>query len=99
MRKDEADRATARAADRAQQIVSKMKDKGVIEPDLDARAEKALTAAIEVLETPVNQQTKLAAARLVLDFTKSKPTSKQEVTVNAAEAWLAAVAGDDGDEG
>jgi hypothetical protein len=57
-------------------------------PIEDAAAREALTGAIEVLRTPVNQQTKLAAARLVLDFTKAKPASKSEVTVNAAEKWL-----------
>lgn len=57
-------------------------------PIEDDAAREALTGALEVLRTPVNQQTKLAAARLLLDFTKAKPASKSEVTVNAAEAWL-----------
>lgn len=98
MRKEEAARVNAAAAVRAREIVSKMKDKGIIDETVDPRAEKALTAAIEVLETPVNQQTKLAAARLLLDFLKTKPTAKSEVTVNAAEQWLAAIADDSAEE-
>jgi pyruvate/2-oxoacid:ferredoxin oxidoreductase alpha subunit len=58
----------------------------------DERAEKALLATLEVLESPMNQTTKLAAARQVLEWTRAKPASKQEVTVNAAEAWLASIA-------
>ena len=61
-------------------------------PVEDERAEKAMIATLEVLESPMNQTTKLQAARQVLEWTKAKPASKQEVTVNAAEAWLASIA-------
>lgn len=54
----------------------------------DASSEEALQGALEVLRTPASQQIKLAAARLVLDFTKIKPVIKSETTVNAAEKWL-----------
>jgi hypothetical protein len=94
MRRAEAEVINQKAAVKAKEIVAKMKTKGIVDEDIDPRAEQALTAAVQVLETPTNQQTKLAAARLLLDFLKSKPTSKQEVTVNAAEQWLAAIAED-----
>ena len=40
---------------------------------------------------------RLAAARLVLDFTKSKPASKQEVTISHAEEFLASLLDEDED--
>lgn len=58
--------------------------------DLSAAAEEALTEALVVMRGPT-AATKLAAAKLVLDFTMAKPVSKSEVTVNAAEAWLESI--------
>jgi hypothetical protein len=66
-------------------------------PDTETHAAEALEAALTVMRGPQNQTTKLAAAKLVLDFTKAKPVSKSEVTVNAAEAWLASLGTDDSD--
>lgn len=54
----------------------------------DNSAEEALKGALEVLRTPGSQAIKLQAARLLLDFTKIKPVSKSEVSVNKAEDWL-----------
>jgi hypothetical protein len=48
---------------------------------------------------PQDQKLKLAAARLVLDFTKSKPASKSIVAVDEAEAWLSKIAEDNADSG
>jgi hypothetical protein len=81
----------ARAKQIAEETILKMADQGILTNEDDPRAVKALQAAVEVMNTPANQQTKLAAARLILDYTKSKPASKSEVTVNKAEEWLAAV--------
>jgi hypothetical protein len=64
-------------------------------PDLDPIAYEALEGAVQVLREPNSQQTKLAAARLLLEFTKSKPVAKSEVSVNAAEIWLASLGQDD----
>lgn len=64
-------------------------------PDLDAMAKEALEGALTVLRGPQTQQNKLAAAKLLLEFTKSKPVAKSEVSVNAAEAWLASLDKDD----
>lgn len=66
-------------------------------PDMDDSAAEALEAALTVMRGPQNQTTKLAAAKLVLDFTRAKPVSKSEVTVNAAEAWLASLGKEDSD--
>jgi hypothetical protein len=63
--------------------------------DLPEMAEEALEGALTVLRTPNSQQTKLAAAKLILEFTKTKPVAKSEVSVNKAEEWLATLAADD----
>ena len=41
---------------------------------------------------------RLAAARLVLDFTKSRPAATQEVTIGKAEEFLSSLLVDDGQE-
>ena len=65
--------------------------------DLSAAAEEALEATLVTMRSPMNQQVKLTAAKLVLDFTMAKPVSKSEVSVNAAEAWLASIGKDTGE--
>ncbi len=59
----------------------------------DQHALDALTYAVGILKT-VKESTKdkLAAARLVLDYTKSKPASNANLTLNTAEEFLAALA-------
>jgi hypothetical protein len=94
----EATALNAAARERAELIVTKMKEKGVVDENIHPDAEKALKCAVEIVEGGANTQTKLAAARLVLDFRMSKPTSKSEVTVNAAEKWLAEIANDEATE-
>lgn len=76
--------------------MNKLEAAGVLE-DADAQAKEALKAAIAVMRGPVSPKDKLAAARLVLDFTKAKPAQKQDITVSKAEAWLEAVTKDNGD--
>lgn len=99
MRKAEAVPLNEAAKQSAKETMSKLKKAGAI-GDLDARAEEALLESIKVMRAPGDKKVKLAAARLVLDFTKSKPAAKSEVTVNKAEDWLKAVAENDGsDEG
>jgi hypothetical protein len=56
-------------------------------PD-DPRAVEALTEAMTVMRAPNTAKDKIAAARLILDFTKSKPTAKVEHTVKTAEDLL-----------
>jgi hypothetical protein len=92
MRKEEAQQAWAEAKESAKQTMAELEKAGVVTAEDDPKATEALEAAITVMRSPQNQQTKLAAARLVLEYTKSKPASKQHVTVDAAEAWLKEVA-------
>jgi hypothetical protein len=56
-------------------------------PD-DPMAVEALKEAMTVLRSTIPPRDKIAAARLILDFTKSKPTAKVEHTVKTAEDLL-----------
>ena len=57
--------------------------------DTDAgRAEEALTTCVSVMRNSREDKHRLAAANTVLNFTKTKPVQKAEVTVKSAEAWL-----------
>src|SRR5262245_19241916 len=74
MRRPEAEQVWAKARAKAEEIVNKMTDKGIfddVDPDDRDNAKKAMKAAVEVLETPSNQQLKLAASSLILQYTKS----------------------------
>ena len=92
MRSDEAAHEWRFARMYAKEVTKIMVDKGQLEDD--PRVTKAFSAAVEVLESPMSQREKLAAARLILDFLKAKPVSKSEVTVQKAEDWLTAVTAD-----
>lgn len=96
--KAQAEEYWAKAKAEAKVIMQYLKENDMVDtPENDkyaSMAEEALEAAITVVRTPINQQTKLTAARLVLDFTKSKPVSKQEVNVKTAEDWLSNVLAD-----
>jgi hypothetical protein len=67
-------------------IMKKMSDKGQL-PD-DPMAQEALKETLTVLRSQVPPRDKLAAARLLLDFLKAKPTTKVEHTVKTAEDIL-----------
>jgi hypothetical protein len=67
-------------------VLKKMAAEGTL-PD-DPMAREALEETLVVLRTSENHKDKLAAARLLLDFTKPKPTSKTEVTLRTAEDFL-----------
>lgn len=97
-RKEEAAPLNEQAKESAKQTMAELEAAGVLVEDNDA-AKEALQSAIEVMRKPGSKQVQLAAAKLVLEYTKSKPVAKQHVTVNAAEEWLKAVANDSADEG
>jgi hypothetical protein len=79
--------------------MKKLKKAGVLDDVADARAEDALHAAISVMKMDALQpKDRIAAARLVLDFTKAKPAQKQDITVSTAEDWLEAVTADNNGE-
>lgn len=92
VRKEERERINEEARDYARKTILLMADKGILQDGDDPRAVEALQAALETMRVPSNQGTKLAAAKLILEYTKAKPAAKSEVTVNKAEEWLAAIA-------
>ena len=50
-----------------------------------------MSTAVEVMRLVGETRERLAAARLVLDFTKSKPASKSDVSISKAEDFLASL--------
>ena len=50
----------------------------------------ALETAVEVMRMVGDNRERVAAARLVLDFTKQKPASKSEVALSKLKTSLAA---------
>jgi hypothetical protein len=66
--------------------------------DLSEAAEEALHNVLTVMRGPVSTKDQLAAASKVLEYTMAKPVAKSEVTVNAAEAWLASLKDDEIEE-
>ena len=85
-------RATVKAE--AKRIVQKMSQDYNIEDDY---AKAALETAVEVMRVPGDNRERVAAARLVLDFCKSKPVSKNELAISKAEDFLAGLLTDDDD--
>lgn len=92
MRKEEAMKLWAEARKKAQVHMANLKKLGLLSDD--EIVVKATNATLEILESPLNQDMRLKAARQLLEWFKAKPVSKSEVTVNAAEAWLASIAED-----
>ena len=94
-RKHEIEPIRAKIRKEATELVEIMAEKFGIE---DEYAKEALTTAVEVMRVPGETRERLAAARLVLDFTKQKPASKSEVAVSKAEDFLASLIEEDGPE-
>lgn len=93
-KKKKAIRARAKAQKEAKRIIEIMVEKNLVDPD--ALGNEALQFAIEVVRDKTShRRDSLTAARLVLDFSKAKPASKSELTVNKAEDFLAAVLASD----
>jgi len=69
-------------------VVKIMSEKYNIE---DEYQKEALKTAVEVMRIDGQSRERLAAARLVLDFTKSKPASKSDVSIHKAEDFLASL--------
>lgn len=63
----------------------------------DEYAKAALETAVEVMRVPGDTRERIAAARLVLDFTRSKPAAKNELSISKAEDFLASLIEDDDD--
>lgn len=77
----------------AKRIMKIMEQNGQT-PD-DEMAKKAILAAFEMISEPLTARDRLAAIRTVLDFTKTKPATKTDVTVKTAEEFLDEIAEDD----
>lgn len=80
-------------------IVKYMKQNEIVTVD-DHRAEQALEAAVEIAvgrdkegNFVYAEASRIASIRMILDFTKRKPATKAEIKLEAAEDWLAALAG------
>lgn len=69
----------------AERIVKIMAEENQVD---DVYAIEALKAAVEIMREPGQNRDRLTAARMVLDFTKTKPAAKSEVTIGKAEAFL-----------
>jgi hypothetical protein len=69
----------------AERIVAIMSKENEID---DVYAIEALKAAVEIMREPGQNRDRLTAAIMVLDFTKTKPAAKSEVTIGKAEAFL-----------
>lgn len=95
-RKHEIEPLRAKAKKEAREVVKIMSDKYDIEDDY---SREALETAVEVMRVPGETRERLAAARLILDFTKSKPVSKSEVAVSKAEDFLASLLAEDEADG
>lgn len=98
MRKAEATKLSAEAAESAKQTMADLKQAGVV-VGIDAASEEALTMTLQIMRAPGDKKVRLAAAKQVLEWTRAKPATKSDVTLNAAEAWLAAIANDSDDKG
>lgn len=61
----------------------------------DEYAKAALETAVEVMRMVGDNRERVAAARLVLDFTKQKPASKSEVALSKAEDFLSSLIEDE----
>ena len=74
-----------------------MEDKNIWIADNDV-ATKAMKAAIEVMESQQGTtDSKLKAAKVILEFTQTKPVVKNETTVKSAEDFLSALLEEDTD--
>lgn len=78
--------------EQAKRIVEIMSKEHGIE---DQYAKAALETAVEVMRMPGDNRERVAAARLVLDFTKQKPAAKNELSISKAEDFLASLVEDD----
>lgn len=72
----------------AKQVVALMIKKLDIK---DTYQTEALEAAVEIMRCPGAGRDRLAAARLILDFTMSKPVAQAQLSITRAEDFLASL--------
>ena len=99
MRKVEAMKLREQARESVTKTMSELEKAGVLD-DADTQAREALETTLLIMRQPGDKKVQLSAARQVLEWTKAKPATKTDLTVNKAEAWLASITEDnDVDEG
>lgn len=82
----------------SERAIKAMEDKNIWKADNDV-ATKAMKAAIEVMESQSGTtDAKLKAAKLILDFTQTKPVVNSVTTLKSAEDFLSALLEDDNKE-
>lgn len=82
----------------SEKAIRLMSDKKIWVPDNDL-AERAMKTAIEVMESQVGTtDARLKAAKTILEFVQTKPVVKSETTLKSAEAFLEALAEEEGNE-
>jgi len=91
-RREQIEPIRAKEKKEAKRIVEIMSKEYSIEDDY---AKAALETAVEVMRVPGDNRERVAAARLVLDFTKSRPASKNELAISKAEDFLAGLLEED----
>lgn len=91
-RREQIEPIRAKEKHEAKRIVEIMSKEYSIE---DEYAKAALETAVEVMRVPGDNRERVAAARLVLDFTKSRPASKNELAISKAEDFLAGLLEED----
>ena len=84
-RREQIEPIRAKEKQEAKRIVEIMSKEYSIE---DEYAKAALETAVEVMRVPGDNRERVAAARLVLDFTKSRPVAKSELAISKAEDFL-----------
>ncbi len=100
MRKDEAMALWEKAKAEARRFIEIMEEKDLVEKVVvpgseEEMAKKTLEEAYVYAVSPLTDaKTKAAYMRIVLDFTKSKPESKQKLSLENSAEWLAALAQD-----
>jgi hypothetical protein len=83
------------AAQEAKDIVKHMIDKEMGAPLDNALGVEALEYAVSVVRSKVDgTNTRLSAAKLILEYTKQKPATKADLTVRKAEDFLTDIAND-----
>lgn len=99
MRKPQADKLWAEAREKAEYLMSELEKEGIVEfdPNIpeEEMAKRALQEAMVMALSPLSDaKIKTANVRTVLEWTKAKPATKTNLTLDNHVAWLDAVKAD-----
>ena len=76
-------------------IMRKIVEDNELDSVEDRYAIEALDTAVKIMRTQGDARNKLGAAKLILEYTKAKPSTKSDLTVHTAEDFLAQVLKDE----